>query len=159
MTARTATDAAADRFELGASRQQAARDRTAIQHEIVRLFDDLAPSATPGRRAPISAEVTAYRWPNRCILQGPTHAVSLTWFPGTRDDDSLGELLVMTWRGRVSLPGSASRGLEEAVAVSQQVLHPTGSVAGWGWSAADDTALRTTDAVAAAARRAADGTA
>ena len=123
MHARTDTDSPSH-FDVGASRQAAARHRTAIQHEITHLFDDLAPLAVPGRRAPIAAPVATHRWPNRCIQQGPTHAVSLTWFVGSRDDESLGELLVMTWRGRVTLPGSGARATEirELISLCQETV-------------------------------------
>jgi hypothetical protein len=145
-------------FDVGASRQAAARHRTAIQHEISRLFDDLAPLAVPGRRAAPEVTVATHRWPNRCILQGPTHAVSLTWFAGTRDDESLGELLVMTWRGRVSLPGSASRERDEAEVIVEETLHPAWTLAGgWGWRAegsVGDDAVRSTDDLIAECRRA-----
>lgn len=158
--ARTDTDPASH-FDVGASRQAAARHRTAIQHEITHLFDDLAPLAVPGRRAPVPAVVTTHRWPNRCILQGPTHAVSLTWFTGTRDDESLGELLVMTWRGRVTLPGSGNRVGDEAAVIVQQTLHPAWTLGGgWGWRAEGDEgddAVRSTDDVIALCRRAAEG--
>ena len=64
MHARTDTDSASH-FDVGASRQAAARHRTAIQHEITHLFDDLAPLAVPGRRAPVAAPIATHRWPNR----------------------------------------------------------------------------------------------
>ena len=157
MHARTDTDSPSH-FDVGASRQAAARHRTAIQHEITHLFDDLAPLAVPGRRAPIAAPIATHRWPNRCILQGPTHAVSLTWFVGSRDDESLGELLVMTWRGRVTLPGSGARVGDEAAVVAQQLLQPVWTLAGgWGWRAEGDEgdeAVRSTDELIADCRRA-----
>ena len=161
MTTHARTDTATERpshFDVSASRQAAARHRTAIQHEISHLFDDLAPLAVPGRRAPVAAPIATHRWPNRCILQGPTHAVSLTWFAGARDDESLGELLVMMWRGRVSLPGSASRERDEAVPVEQQLLHPAWTLAGgWGWRAEGlegDEAVRSTAELIAECRQA-----
>ena len=137
-------------FDAGAGRQQAVRHRTAIQHEVVRLLDDLAPPTVPARRAPAPLAVKAYRWPNRCILQGESHAISITWFAGARDDESLGELLVMWWRGTVTLPGSGQRVHEEAVPVAQFVLHPETSSGGWAWCAATPGAAELSTAELAA---------
>ena len=124
-------------FDVGASRQHTAKRRTAVQQEVVRLLDDLAPASAPARRSALPVAVKAYRWPNRCILQGAARAISVSWFPGYQDDESLGELLVISWRGTVSLPGSGQRGSEEAVAVTQLLLHlEPASFDGWEWRAA-----------------------
>lgn len=126
-------------FDFGTSRQHTVKQRTAMQHEVVRLLDDLVPTKGPARRGAPGRAVQAYRWPNRCILQGRSRAVSLTWFPGGRGDTSLGELLVITWRGTVSLPGLGRGKGEEAVALAQLLLHLEATAPGtWEWRAGRD---------------------
>jgi len=116
------------------SRQHATRRRTAVQHEVTRLLDTLAPERTPQRRPAPEPAVRAYRWPARCILQGAEHAVSVSWFPAGRDDDTLGEMLVIAWRGIVSHPGATRRAADEAVAVRSLLLHPEETDGGaWSW--------------------------
>ena len=129
-----------------ANRQHAIRQRTAVQHEVTRLLDALAPERTPQRRATPAPEpaVRAYRWPARCILQGPEQAVSVSWFPAGRDDESLGEMLVIHWRGVVSLPGATRRAGEEAVAVRSLLLHPEERAGTWEWRTVEgDPSLET----------------
>jgi hypothetical protein len=128
------------------NRQLAARQRTAVQHEVTRLLDTLAPEQRPARHDPPSDAVRAYRWPARCILQGPAHAVSVSWFPGNPDDGSLGEMMVIVWEGVVSLPGSARRAPVEAVQVRTLTLHPVDcGVGDWQWQGPDgDPSLSTT---------------
>jgi len=116
------------------SRQHATRRRTAVQHEVTRLLDTLAPERTPQRRPAPEPAVRAYRWPARCILQGAEHAVSVSWFPAGRDDDTLGEMLVIAWRGIVSHPGATRRAADEAVAIRSLLLHPEETDGGaWSW--------------------------
>ena len=123
-------------IEWGVNRQHAARQRTAVHHEVLRLLDALAPELPPPRREVDTAGVRAYRGPGRCILQGESRAVSVSWFPGGRDDDSLGEKMVIAWRGVVSLPGSARRGPDQAVALTSLLLHPEEvESGGWTWRA------------------------
>jgi hypothetical protein len=138
------TPLAANPMEWGTNRQHAAKQRTAVQHEVLRLLDTLAPELPPPRREAGTAAVRAYRWPGRCILQGESHAVSVSWFPGGRDDDSLGEMMVIAWQGVVSLPGSAHRAAERAVALTSLVLHPEQSESGaWTWREAKGTSFAT----------------
>lgn len=128
-----------------AVRQRTVKQRTAVQREVVRLLDDLAPERPPPRADAHGAGVRAYRWPGRCILQGDARAVSVSWFPGSADEHSLGEVLVIAWNGTVSLPGSARRAGEQAEAVTSLVLHPVEAEEGrWTWEAEDgDTSLAT----------------
>ena len=125
------------------NRQHATRRRTAVQHEVTRLLDALAPEKTPQRRPVPEPAVRAYRWPARCILQGAEHAVSVSWFPAGHDDDSLGEMLVIAWRGVVSHPGATRRAADEAVAVRSLLLHPEET--GNGGSCPQGTADQPTD--------------
>ena len=145
---------APDRIDWGMSRQHAAKQRVAIQHEVVRLLDALAPERPALRREPAPSPVRAYRWPNRCILQGDSRAISVSWFPGDRDDDSLGEMMVIAWDGIVSLPGSGRRAGEEAVAVSSLVLRPEEAASGtWEWRTEEhDIVALATPALAAYCR-------
>jgi hypothetical protein len=126
-------------FELGARRQHAAKQRVATEREVVRLLDALAPSVAPARRR--TGAVQAYRWPNRCILQGASRAISISWFPDDQDDAAFGELLVISWQGTVSLPGSSGQRGDEAVAGAELVLHlEATALGGWTWhGATDDT--------------------
>ena len=119
-----------------ASRQQTTKQRAAVQREVLRLLDDLAPERPPPRHDAPASGVRAYRWPGRCILQGEGHAISVSWFPGGLDDGSLGEMLVIAWDGVVSLPGSGRRTAERAEAVQSLLLHPEETPAGaWSWRA------------------------
>lgn len=136
-------------MEWGINRQHAAKQRTAVHHEVLRLLDALAPELPPPRREADNAGVRAYRWPGRCILQGESHAVSVSWFPGGRDDDSLGEMMVIAWRGVVSLPGSARRAPDQAEALTSLLLHPEEVEGGtWEWKADEGAAAFGTPALA-----------
>lgn len=147
------TTLATGTIEWGANRQLAAKQRTAVQHEVLRLLDALAPELPPPRREADTAGVRAYRWPGRCILQGESRAVSVSWFPGGRDDDSLGEMMVISWKGVVSLPGSARRAPDEAVELTSLLLRPMESDAGgWEWRCEEGAAIYETTALAAYCR-------
>ena len=99
------------------------KEKNAVQREVNRLLDELAPerATTRGDRAP--AEVQQHRTPNGCILQAPTAAVSVSWYADAADDSRLGELQIVQWRGVVSRRGAVAR-REPAAVVRQQVLHP-----------------------------------
>ncbi|HEY0971890.1 MAG TPA: hypothetical protein VGE02_13050 [Gemmatimonadales bacterium] len=128
------TPLATGTMEWGVNRQLAAKQRTAVHHEVVRLLDALAPELPPPRREVETVGVRAYRWPGRCILQGESRAVSVSWFPGGRDDESLGEMMIISWKGVVSLPGSARRAPDQAEALVSLLLHPAASETGiWEW--------------------------
>ena len=121
-------------IDWSATRQHATKQRASIQREVLRLLDDLAPERPPPRHEAPSTAVRAYRWPSRCILQGESHAISVSWFPGGVDDGSLGEMMVIAWDGVVSLPGSGRRIAEQAQAVRSLLLHPEEtSGGGWEW--------------------------
>lgn len=99
------------------------KEKNAVQREVNRLLDELAPerATTRGDRAPVA--VQQHRTPNGCILQGPAAAVSVSWYADAADDTRLGELQIVQWRGVVSRRGSAPRP-DAAAVVRQQVLHP-----------------------------------
>jgi hypothetical protein len=99
------------------------KEKNAVQREVNRLLDELAPerATTRGDRAP--AVVQQHRTPNGCILQAPNAAVSVSWYADAADDSRLGELQIVQWRGVVSRRGSSAKH-EAATVVRQQVLHP-----------------------------------
>ena len=118
------------------NRQHATRRRTAVQHEVTRLLDALAPEKTPQRRPVPEPAVGAPRGAAAGIQAG-AGGRGVGWgFPAGHDDDSLGEMLVIAWRGVVSHPGATRRAADEAVAVRSLLLHPeeTGNGA-WAWRA------------------------
>lgn len=146
--------AAADGDEGGApysSRDHVTKRRASVQREVARLLDALAPERPVAHKPPPESPVRRYRSPGRCILQGAEGAVSVSWFPGLPGDDSLGELLVIHWRGIVALPGAprASAGAA-AEPVRTIVLHPVPLASGeWEWHAASDAPQLGIDALAA----------
>lgn len=124
--------------------------RTGAQHAVTRLFDVLAPQRPPAKREEAAPVAQRHRSPTGCILQTADRAVSVSWFADSPNDTTLGELQLITWRGQVSLPGSAKRAAGGAVAVRQDALVPVdGGAAGWLWR---DAAGTTYDAEALAAR-------
>jgi hypothetical protein len=100
-----------------------AKQRTGVQHAVNKLLDALAPERAPARLGAPEPALQRIRSPRGCILQGPTQAISVSWFPTTTTEASLGELQVMGWRGVVSRPGSARRGTG-AEAMWRTELHP-----------------------------------
>ena len=115
------------------------KQRTAVHNAAGRLLDALAPEGPPprGAAAPPQA-LRRTRSPRGCILQADAHALTVSWFPSTPIQSSLGELQVIVWSGTVSRPGSASREAAGAKAIRQEILEPV-EIAGqtWGWRAAD----------------------
>lgn len=125
-----------------------AKERTGVQHAVVRLLDALAPERAAGRVSAPSDAIERFRTPRACILQAPAGAVTVSWYADAASDASFGELQVVAWRGTVSRPGSAQR-VGGAVVVGELALHPVEGVAGqWIWRATDGTTYDT-DALAA----------
>ena len=123
------------------------KQRTAVQKEVTRLIDALAPVRAPVRPGAATPAVQCHRLPRGCVLQGATTAVSVSWFAAAPSENSLGELQFVIWRGTVSLPGSAVR-RSGAQLVSEQVLVPVdGGNGEWQWQG-DDVLLTTDDLVA-----------
>jgi hypothetical protein len=99
------------------------KERNAIQREVTRLLDDLAPErANPRVNLPV-ADIQAHRTPNGCILQASAAALSVTWYAEATDQPRVGELQIVLWRGVVSRRGSA-RTQTPAEIVRQEVLNP-----------------------------------
>ncbi|HEX5832035.1 MAG TPA: hypothetical protein VFY16_13725 [Gemmatimonadaceae bacterium] len=125
------------------------RQRTAVQREVTRLLDELAPERPPARRDAPAPEVKLHRAPGRCILQAAATAVSVSWFPARRDEDTLGEMLVISWRGVVSVPGAARSTQAEPVPLDTLLLHPVESDDGaWQWRPEDGRPVLETSALA-----------
>lgn len=125
------------------------KQRTGVQHAVARLLDALAPERPPARGAEHPSTLQRLRSPRGCILQAPTRAVSVSWFPSASTDTTLGELQVINWQGVVSRPGSARREAGGAVSVWQTVLQPVATSAdSWEWRDADETTYDTAALVA-----------
>lgn len=129
------------------------KQRAAVQREVSRLLNDLAPERPPpAREVPLPA-VKQHRSPGRCILQSASAAVSVSWFPARPDEDTLGEILVIAWSGTVSLPGSAQRTANQAVPLGQFLLHPVDLGEGeWEWQEAKSDRVFATPALASYCR-------
>lgn len=130
------------------------KQRSAVQREVVRLLDDLVPQRPASPREGPDSTVRMHRWPGRCILQAEGNAVSVSWFPGRPDEDSLGEILVIAWDGVVSLPGSATRSQQEAVARRTVVMRPVEiGIGEYGWRGDGGDNLMPTTALATFCRK------
>lgn len=116
------------------------KQRAAVQREVVRLLDNLAPERSPQRREPVDAAVSAHRWPARCILQGAHTAVSVSWFPARPAEDALGEILVIAWNGTVSVPGitHSNRAPEATRTVTLLPVEQDGGDFKWREAVGDD---------------------
>ena|SRR5688500_15693676 len=108
--------------------------KNAVQRNVTALLDELAPEKVLSRADPLKLVIEEHRTPSGCVLQGPSAALSISWFP---DSDDAGELHVVVWRGIVSRRG-APPPREQAVAVKELVLFPIEA-------SADDKVWRTAD--------------
>jgi len=123
------------------------KERNAVQQEVNRLLEALAPERAAHRTGLKSAEVERYRTPRGCILQAPAGAVTVSWFADSAQSAELGELQVMAWRGTVSRPGSSQRATG-AELQEELVLRPVESrMGGVVWRAVDGGATYSTDAL------------
>ncbi|HET9426462.1 MAG TPA: hypothetical protein VFO55_13915 [Gemmatimonadaceae bacterium] len=95
-----------------------------MQREVNRLLDELAPERTSARSSqPVVAPIQQHRSPNGCILQAEAAALSVTWYAVADDQDRVGELQIVLWRGVVSRRG-ATQAKTPAEVVRQEVLNP-----------------------------------
>lgn len=125
-----------------------AKERNAVQRAVTALLDELAPERVVSRTERITLPVEQHRTPNGCVLQAPTAAVSVSWFPDSDDDSALGELDVVVWRGVVSRRGAPPR-REGATIAGELVLRPVEeSSGGFVWRSTDGKTYDT-DALAA----------
>jgi len=117
--------------------------RNAVQQEVSRLLDALAPERAAHRVGTKTNEVERYRTPRGCVLQTTAGAVTVSWFPDSAQGAELGELQVVAWRGTVSHPGSSKR-TSGAQLVEEMVLRPGESrMGGMEWRAVDGTTYST----------------
>lgn len=120
-----------------------AKERNAVQRAVTALLDELAPERVVSRTERITLPVEQHRTPNGCVLQAPTAALSVSWFPDADDDAALGELDVVVWRGVVSRRGAPPR-REGATIAGELVLRPVESAAGgFVWRSTDGTTYDT----------------
>lgn len=124
------------------------KQRAAVQREVVRLLDELAPERSPQRREASSSPIAAHRWPGRCILQGESTAVSVSWFPARPAEEALGEMLVIAWDGVIAVPGAARRANATPVARATRTLRPReGDDGDWLWLEGDAEPMPTEELV------------
>ena len=125
------------------------KERNAVQQEVSRLFDVLAPERAAHRvDAKTTNVVDRHRTPRGCVLQAAAGAVTVSWFPDSGQGADLGELQVVAWHGTVSRPGS-SRRASGARVEEQMVLRPGDSPrGGMVWRTTDGTSF-STDSLAA----------
>ena len=121
--------------------------RNAVQQEVGRLLDLLAPERAAHRMGTKTNEVDRHRTPRGCVLQATAGAVTVSWFPDSAQGADLGELQVVAWSGTVSRPGSSQRA-SGANVVEEMVLRPESRMGEAVWRAADGPTF-TTDALAA----------
>jgi hypothetical protein len=102
-----------------------ANEKNAVQREVTRLLDALAPErvTTRASQPDVSTSVEQHRTPNGCILQGSAAAVSVTWYAEAADRGRVGELQVVLWRGVVFRRGARATP-EAAQVILQEVLNP-----------------------------------
>jgi hypothetical protein len=113
------------------------KERNAVQRSVERLLDELAPEKALRRSESPPLAIEAHRTPSGCVLQGPTAALSVSWFADASEDLTLGELQVVLWRGTVARRGAA-RPPKGAVVARELVLHPEDAgVDGCVWKAVD----------------------
>jgi len=119
------------------------KERDAVQQEVSRLLDELAPERAPHHAGKKTNEVDRHRTPRGCVLQAAGGAVTVSWFPDSAQGAELGELQVVAWCGTVSRPGS-SRRASGAEVVEEMVLRPgQGRMGGMVWRATDGTTFST----------------
>ncbi|HEV8216902.1 MAG TPA: hypothetical protein VGP95_13740 [Gemmatimonadaceae bacterium] len=99
------------------------KQKAAVQRAVKALLDLLAPERTTTRAPRQPVPIEPYRTPSGCVLQAPTAALSVSWFPEGTDIEALGELQVALWRGVASRRGSAPQP-QGAVVVRELNIRP-----------------------------------
>jgi hypothetical protein len=99
------------------------KEKNAVQREVTRLLDELAPERATTRGDRVPAAIQQHRTPDGCILQATDAALSVSWYADAADDTRLGELQIVQWRGVVSRRGATPRP-QAATIIRQQVVHP-----------------------------------
>jgi hypothetical protein len=116
-------DQSIDVPELHRGTLPSSKEKNAVHREVTRLLDELAPERAPMRIERAPAAIQQHRMPDRCILQAPDAAVTVSWYADAADDTRLGELQIVQWRGVVARRGVAQRAAPATI-VRQQVIHP-----------------------------------
>jgi hypothetical protein len=69
--------------------------RNAVQQEVSRLLDAVAPERAAHRTGTKTNEVERHRTPRGCVLQAAAGAVTVSWFADSAQGAELGELQVV----------------------------------------------------------------
>ena len=85
------------------------KQKAAVQRAVKTLLDQLAPERATTRALRQPVRIEQHRTPNGCVLQAPTAALSVSWFPEGADIDALGELQIVLWRGIAYRRGATPR--------------------------------------------------
>lgn len=115
-------DDPSDRSAASWTGSRSMKEKNAVAKAVTALLDELAPERVL-RRVEALSDVEQHRTPNGCVLQGPTAALSVSWFAPGGSETTLGELHVVVWRGTVSRRGSP-RQKEGATIVSELIFKP-----------------------------------
>jgi hypothetical protein len=100
-----------------------AKEKNAVQRSVKTLLDLLAPERATSRSERAPARIEPYRTPSGCVLQAPTAALSVAWFPGAASSSDLGQLHVVLWRGAVTRRGGGVP-RESASVIREWTLRP-----------------------------------
>lgn len=114
---------ASDSRSAGWSAPTTTKDRNAVQRSVTKLLDLLAPERATTRSERAPSQIEPYRTPSGCVLQAPTAALSVSWFPGGASSTDLGELHVVLWRGGVTRRGGGVP-RESATVIREWTLRP-----------------------------------
>ena len=122
---------------------RSAKDRNAVLRSVSALLDALAPEQTLTRAERERERIERYRTPTGCVLQGPTAALSVSWFAEGLADSGFGELHVIVWTGVVTRRGMKGN-RPTAVPVTSLTLRPDETrVADGYWRETDDVTVDT----------------
>jgi len=74
------------------------------------------------------------RTPDRCVIQAESVAVSVSWFAPRLGDSTAGELQIISWTGKVTMPGAPTRPGQVATMDTARIFHLMRAGAGkWCW--------------------------
>ncbi len=110
------------------------QERTSAHREPMLLFDMLANLYPAPARREAGGLVEMRRTPDRCVLQAESLAVTVSWFAPRMGATGAGELQIITWKGTVTMPGTAPRAGAGATKDTIRVLQlprVEGSKGGW----------------------------
>ena len=139
---------ASDSGNAGRSAPATSKERSAVQRSVRTLLDALAPERATSRSERAPAQIERYRTPSGCVLQAPTAALSVAWFPGVASSSDLGQLHVVLWRGSVTRRGGGVP-RESASLLRESTLRPVElSPGGARWREEGDGVVYDTQALA-----------